>query len=107
HRRVEEIVARQPVGRDPRVPDTANLEVTPIPGRAGDLLIWNRALLHGNGHNLSDRPRLAQYISMFPAREQDDERRQKRIRMWRDRLPAEGKAFPGDPLQWEQKHGKT
>jgi hypothetical protein len=52
--------------KPPEAPDEA---VIPIPGKAGDLLIWNSLLPHGNGHNISDKPRLAQYISMFPAPE--------------------------------------
>ncbi|HRW09954.1 MAG TPA: phytanoyl-CoA dioxygenase family protein [Caldilineaceae bacterium] len=42
------------------------LETKAIEGKAGDFLIWNVALLHGNGRNVSDRPRLAQYISLTP-----------------------------------------
>ncbi|CAN5760245.1 hypothetical protein BH10CHL1_BH10CHL1_25710 [soil metagenome] len=42
------------------------LKAKSIPGKAGDFLIWNVALLHGNGKNVSDQPRLAQYISMSP-----------------------------------------
>jgi ectoine hydroxylase-related dioxygenase (phytanoyl-CoA dioxygenase family) len=98
------------------VPDLSRLpegyEVTPIPGKAGDLLIWNRRLAHGNGRNTSDRPRLAQYISMSPApapplSEEAEARRQERIAMWRDRLPPKGKAFPGDPRRKEELFGQT
>ena len=42
------------------------LERKSIPGKAGDFLIWNVALLHGNGKNVANQPRLAQYISMTP-----------------------------------------
>jgi len=42
------------------------LEPKSIVGKAGDFVIWDVALLHGNGKNVSDRPRLAQYISMTP-----------------------------------------
>ena len=42
------------------------LEPKAIAGKAGDFLIWNVALLHGNGKNIADRPRLAQYISLTP-----------------------------------------
>src|SRR5207247_7396951 len=68
---LEEWAARQPEDRNPRVPAISSLpegyKVTPIPGNAGDLLIWNRRLAHGNGRNTRTRPRLAQYISMSPA----------------------------------------
>jgi hypothetical protein len=42
------------------------LEPKAIPGKAGDFLIWNVALLHGNGKNVANQPRLAQYISLTP-----------------------------------------
>jgi ectoine hydroxylase-related dioxygenase (phytanoyl-CoA dioxygenase family) len=42
------------------------LEVKRIAGKAGDLVIWQASLLHGNGKNTSDKPRLAQYICMTP-----------------------------------------
>lgn len=42
------------------------LETKPIEGKAGDFVIWDVATLHGNGRNVSNRPRLAQYISLTP-----------------------------------------
>jgi len=63
---------------------------------AGDLLIWTSLLLHGNGHNVSKKPRLCQYISMNPARAQDDELRQRRIAAWQENTHPAGRAFPGD-----------
>lgn len=107
YRDFDEWVKTQPPDRNPSVPDLKGYKVTPIPGKAGDLVIWNVMLAHGNGHNVSGRPRLAQYISMFPARDGDDANRQERIKLWRDRLNPPGKAFPGDPRRVEQLHGKT
>jgi hypothetical protein len=107
HRHFPEWGKGQPADRDPRRPDLTDLEVEAIPGKAGDLLIWHRLLAHGNGRNLSDKPRLAQYISMRPAREEDSDYRDQRVQMWRERLTPEGKAFPGDPRQLEQNFGKT
>jgi hypothetical protein len=46
--------------------------------------------------------RIAQYISMKPAEEDNEELRQWRIRSWRDSVAPEGYAFPGDPRNWEQ-----
>ena len=45
---------------------TNGLDTISVPGNAGDLLIWHSALLHGNGHNTSKKPRFAQYIGMQP-----------------------------------------
>ncbi|MSS73681.1 MAG: hypothetical protein EXS64_19665 [Candidatus Latescibacteria bacterium] len=107
HRTFEEWVKTQPEDRDPRRPDLTGLEVRKAPGKAGDLIIWHSLLAHGNGRNATDRPRLAQYITMFPSREKNEEERQRRIRAWQERLPPIGSAFPGDPRGIEQKHGKT
>lgn len=106
HRRLEEWIKTQPPDRDPRRPDLTGLNVTPIPGRAGDLVIWNRLLPHGNGHNVSDRPRLAQFITMYPVPADAEKARSERIRLWQERLPPSHPAFPGDPRRWEQKYGK-
>lgn len=106
HNIFHEWVKTQPVDRDPRRPDLTGYISQPIPGKAGDLLIWHSLLPHGNGQNLSNRPRLAQYITMFPARNDEGER-QFRAQAWQERLPPQGRAFPGDPREWEQQHSAT
>jgi phytanoyl-CoA dioxygenase PhyH len=107
HIGVEEWVQSLPPDVDPRRPDVTGKNVTPIPGKAGDLLIWNNLLPHGNGHNVSNRPRLAQYISMHPTRETNEEYRQERISQWREHRPPGTKVFPGDPRGWEEQHETT
>jgi hypothetical protein len=102
HNRFEEWVKTQPADRDVWHPALDGLEVKTIPGKAGDLLIWHSLLPHGNSRNRSNKPRLAQYITMYPARENDEEERQYRINSWRERQPPRGKAFPGDPRGFEQ-----
>ncbi len=70
---------------------------------AGDLLIFNSTQPHGIRPNCSDgKVRLAQYISMMPAEEDNEALRQWRITSWRDRQAPEGYAFPGDPRNWEK-----
>jgi hypothetical protein len=69
---------------------------------AGDLLIWTSQLLHGNGHNVSKKPRLCQYLSMNPAPENNEEQRQRRIASWRANGPGPGKSFHGDPRGIEE-----
>jgi len=95
----EEWVKTQPEDRNPNHPDLADLEVKSIPGKAGDLLIWHKLLAHGNGHNTSDKPRLAQYITMSPAPKDNEEARQGRIKAWQERRPLSG--WPGDSRDWE------
>ena len=88
HKRLEEWAETQPEDRPPMHPDTADMELVHVPARAGDLIIWHRALPHGNSRNHSSKPRLAQYISMAPA--QEDQRRQ-RMAGWKQRC-AKSKA---------------
>ena len=57
---------------------------------------------HGNGHNVSDRPRLAQYVTMSLSSEADEDARQLRISCWQQRKPLPRPAFPGDPRAVEQ-----
>ncbi len=103
HKRFAEWVKTQPADRDPwRPPEDVAAEVQTIPGKAGDLLIWHNLLAHGNSRNRSNKPRLAQYISMSPAREHDEEARQTRIDSWREHKSPSGRAFPGDPRGWEK-----
>jgi len=111
HRGLEEWICRQPADRNPRVPDLSTLppgmKSVPIPATAGSMIVWNNLLLHGNGHNVSDRPRFSQYISMFPADRLSEENRAHRIDCWRNRLPPGGTVFPGDPREVEQKQFQT
>jgi len=107
YRQFDEWVKTQPEDRDPFKPDITGFEVEKVTTRAGDLLIWNSMLAHGIRANRSDRPRLAQYISMTPAQEHRDDLREWRIESWKERQAPEGYAFPGDPRQWEKKKYKT
>ncbi|HVX46647.1 MAG TPA: phytanoyl-CoA dioxygenase family protein [Mycobacteriales bacterium] len=76
--------------------------VTKVPLRAGDLVIWSTLMAHGNGNNLSDRPRLAQYVSMNPAPSGSADAGP-RIEAWRNNSPVAGaNAFPGDPRRIEE-----
>jgi hypothetical protein len=53
HRVLADWIREQPEDRNPRAPDLSRLpegyHVTPIPMKAGDLVIWNRMLAHGKG----------------------------------------------------------
>jgi len=70
---------------------------------AGDLLIFNSTEPHGIRPNKSeDKIRIAQYISMMPAQEDDEALKTWRIHSWKNRIAPEGYAFPGDPRNWEQ-----
>ncbi|MFK2821167.1 phytanoyl-CoA dioxygenase family protein [Flavobacteriaceae sp. LMIT009] len=95
----------QPEDRDYFQPDIRGLEdkIVKVPMEAGDFLIFNSMQPHGIRPNLSkDKVRIAQYISMMPAQEDDNALREWRIKSWKERIAPEGYAFPGDPRNFEQ-----
>ncbi|MGZ3838197.1 MAG: phytanoyl-CoA dioxygenase family protein [Flavisolibacter sp.] len=98
----------QPGDRDHFKPNVSGFEIIKVPMQAGDLLIFNSTLPHGIRVNKSrDKVRMAQYISMMPAEEDNELLRQWRISSWRERKAPEGFAFPGDPRNREQTHYTT
>ncbi len=100
--------AKAPVDRHPMHPDVTGFDIVPVPMRAGDLLIFNSLLAHGIRPNTStDRVRMAQYISMHPADEDNAEERETRVRSWREREAPQRAAFPGDPREWEKSRYAT
>lgn len=40
---------------------------TQVKGKAGDVILWSSRLPHGTATNLSDRPRIAAFVTMQPA----------------------------------------
>jgi len=67
-RRLDAWLDGLPAGADPRREDLHALGSKPIAGRAGDLVIWDHKLPHGSRPNRGVRPRIVQYINMYPAR---------------------------------------
>lgn len=100
----------QPEDRNKFQPDISNLEnkIVKVSLEAGDLLIFNSTQPHGiRPNNSKDKVRIAQYISMMPAQEDDSNLVNWRINSWKKRIAPEGYAFPGDPRNWEQEKYKT
>jgi hypothetical protein len=98
----------QPEDRDRFKPDTTGFTPTKVKLEAGDLLIFNSTQPHGiRANNSGDKVRVAQYISMMPAEEDNETLRDWRINSWKNRIAPEGYAFPGDPRKWEQTKYKT
>ncbi len=100
----------QPEDRDPFKPDIAGLEdkIVKVKLEVGDLLIFNSTLPHGIRPNRSEnKVRIAQYISMMPAEEDNIQLRDWRIYSWKNRIAPEGYAFPGDPRNRERIDYKT
>lgn len=102
-RRWDEWIKTQPGDRSGWAPDATGFEIVNVQAKAGSLVIFNSLLAHGIRPNRSaDRARMAQYISMSPAEEEDIEARESRIRSWREREAPNRMAFPGDPRGWEK-----
>lgn len=100
----------QPEDRNRFQPDTAGLEdkIVKVPLQAGDLLIFNSTEPHGIRPNRSkDKVRIAQYVSMMPAEEDNQPLIDWRVNSWKNRVAPEGYAFPGDPRNWEQTKYET
>lgn len=100
----------QPADRDHFKPDVKDLEdkLVKVPLEAGDLLIFNSSEPHGIRPNRSEnKVRIAQYISMMPAQEDNEALKEWRINSWKNRVAPEGYAFPGDPRNWEQTKYET
>ncbi|MEO2003553.1 MAG: phytanoyl-CoA dioxygenase family protein [Candidatus Poribacteria bacterium] len=90
---------------NPWAPELDPEKFIQVPAKAGTMLVWHRALPHGNGRNTSDRPRLAQYMNFYPVPEPlNEERRQERITLWRERRALGRGPWPGDPRGWEAKN---
>jgi ectoine hydroxylase-related dioxygenase (phytanoyl-CoA dioxygenase family) len=59
HRRID--------NEPPATRDLAGMEGgRPIPGAAGDMVIWHEALPHGATPNRGERPRIVQYLNLYP-----------------------------------------
>jgi hypothetical protein len=103
HRRFDRWRQTLPPGGNAGRPPFEKVDLAPIPGKAGDFLVWHRLTPHANGRNESDRPRMAQYITMFSAPESNERLRQERIASWRDDTPIRSTKsqefdIPGDDL---------
>lgn len=100
----------QPEDRNRFQPDITGFEnhLVKVKLEAGDLLIFNSSQPHGiRPNNTKDKVRMAQYISMMPAEEDNTAMRDWRINSWKNRIAPEGYAFPGDPRNWEQTRYET
>lgn len=68
HRILPEWLAHLAPGENPRDTIRKYPGFVPIPGRAGDLVLWHHHLPHGASPNRGKLPRVAQYITLLPTR---------------------------------------
>lgn len=66
HRRLAGWLERLGPGVDPQQQDLHALGSRPVPGEAGDMVIWHQSLPHGSRPNAGTRPRIVQYINLRP-----------------------------------------
>lgn len=103
HNKIEEWIKSLPKDADPRQQNLEALGMIPVPANAGDLIIWHSALPHSAGINTTDTPRVAQYITMTPTGEANQEARERRINGWKNRMAG----FGGERAEKEHETGKT
>ena len=92
----------QPADRDGFHPELGDYKLVQPQLKAGDMFIWNSLLAHGIKVNNSNDVRMAQYIAMFPAQEDNDSLREERLSLFREKAAPVGQAFAGDPRGWEK-----
>jgi hypothetical protein len=97
-------LARQPKRVDFSSADFSGEPTVAVPGKSGDLIIWNSKLPHGPGPNRAPVPRVMQAVTMFPpskanwTREQQiDWWRTKRAPPWWRDVPGQVDPEPGEP----------
>lgn len=103
HNKIEEWIKNLPPDTDPKQQNLEALGMIPVPGKAGDLVIWHSALPHSAGINTADAPRVAQYITMSPTGEANEEARERRINACKNRMAG----FGGERKEKEHHSGET
>jgi hypothetical protein len=87
--------------------DTEGHEIVHVPARAGDLILWDSRLPHGNSRNGSSEPRIAFYVMMSPPVEAlrqanvDSWRTGRCVPWWRNR-PGYDRVEPWPPAALTQ-----
>lgn len=65
HRHLDEWLDGLPAGAIPGQQDLEALGTVPVPGRAGDLVIWSHHLPHGPSENRGRHPRMVLYLNLY------------------------------------------
>jgi hypothetical protein len=75
-------------------PDVSGREIVEVPAAQGDLIVWDSRLPHSNSRNDSNQTRVAFYIQMSPAT--DEEERRTRLECYNEgRCPPYWRGRPG------------
>lgn len=68
--RIADWLGQLPPGADAREVAVRELQLQPVPGKAGDFVIWHQALPHCATANRGKTPRIVQYLSYIPMDDQ-------------------------------------
>lgn len=101
---VDAWLAKQPENVEFSSANFSNEPTVAVPGKAGDLIIWNSKLPHGPGANRAANPRVMQAVTMLPPlnanwtrEEQISWWRTKRAPPWWRDVPGQMDPEPGEP----------
>jgi len=77
-----------------RLRQRGDFDVISVGCRAGDLIVWDHRLLHGNSANVGIAPRLAMYVTM--QRSGTEDQRKRRTSFWKSgEWPGGPSRYPG------------
>ncbi len=78
-------------------PGLNHWKTTQIEGKAGDVILWSTRLPHGTATNLSNRPRVAAFVSMQPLPVENPQQRRDSMKTWwlTKRAPDYWRGLPG------------
>jgi hypothetical protein len=76
-------------------PGLNHRETTQIEGNAGDVILWSTKLPHGTATNLSNRPRVAAFVSMEPCADSAQLRESMKTWWLTKRAPDYWRGLPG------------
>ena len=76
-------------------PGLDHWNTTQVEGKAGDVILWSTKLPHGSATNLSDRPRIAAFVSMGPCGEDTQLRESMKTWWLSKRAPDYWRGLPG------------
>jgi len=76
-------------------PGLNHLQTTQIAGQAGDVILWSTLLPHGSAANLSDRPRMAAFVTLQPPADYEQLRNSLMTWWLTKRAPEQWRGMPG------------
>jgi Phytanoyl-CoA dioxygenase (PhyH) len=76
-------------------PGLNHWKATQVEGQAGDVVLWSTKLPHGSATNLSDRPRVAAFVTMQPPADSEQLRHSMKTWWLTKRAPDYWRGMPG------------